>query len=452
MTEEETLRRLSDLVTYPKEDLATELKGWLNLKDELDKSNLAQAVMAMANHGGGYVLIGFTKHKGEWLPAEPRPADLSGYSVDDCNAVLDYAEPRFHCDVYFPARSGSDLKYPVVVVPGNHRVPIRARKRGPAGKHVKENEYYIRRPGPSSEPPRDGQEWDALMRRCLRVGREDLLEDFRRIMSGPSEAGESAETVPGHLDEWDTESEARWKSRLEERFPSVHQSPYAFGQWILSYELLGELRSPSLSPFMKILDDVRGHETGWPPWWVPTRQGIMPYPHEGCIECWLVETDRGNDPAHADFWRASPEGRMWLVRGYQEDSSEQEAHAPRTIFDLTLPVWRVGEVLLHAHRLASPLTGENSKPPLVHVRMRWTGLQDRELKSWAQPSIFLGPGRICHQESVDTEVVVPSDAVPTQLPEIVARLTLPLYEAFDFFQPSIEMYEEQLSRMRSKRI
>src|SRR3972149_74921 len=126
MTEEETLRRLSDLITYPKEDLAVELKVWLNLKEEMDKSNLARAIMALANHGGGYVLIGFSKHKGQWLPAEPRPSDLSAYSVDDCNAVLDYAEPRFHCDVYFPARSDSGLQYPVVVVPGDHRIPIRA--------------------------------------------------------------------------------------------------------------------------------------------------------------------------------------------------------------------------------------------------------------------------------------------------------------------------------------
>jgi hypothetical protein len=34
------------------------------------------------------------------------------------------------------------------------------------------------------------------------------------------------------------------------------------------------------------------------------------------------------------------------------------------------------------------------------------------------------------------------------LPEIVADLTRPLYEAFDFFSPSMEMIAQELDEMR----
>jgi hypothetical protein len=59
------------------------------------------------------------------------------------------------------------------------------------------------------------------------------------------------------------------------------------------------------------------------------------------------------DAAHCDFWRAAPTGRFFLMRGYQEDS--QEAVAPGTIIDVTLPIWRLSEGLLHAARMAAAL-------------------------------------------------------------------------------------------------
>jgi predicted HTH transcriptional regulator len=53
--------QLQELVVHPREDLAIEIKGWLDLSNVADKANLAQSLMAMANHGGGFILIGFTE-------------------------------------------------------------------------------------------------------------------------------------------------------------------------------------------------------------------------------------------------------------------------------------------------------------------------------------------------------------------------------------------------------
>ncbi|UCH86936.1 MAG: putative DNA binding domain-containing protein [Dehalococcoidia bacterium] len=451
MTNGDLLRRLDDLVTFPRENLETELKSWLNLGDDMDRANLARALIALANHGGGYVLIGFVEKKGEWLPAEPRPTDLSGYSVDDCNSVLArYAEPQFHCDIYHATRHDSGLRFPVVVVPGGHGVPIRSRRDDPQRKHIRQNEYYIRRPGPKSEPPQSGQEWDDLIRRCIQAAREELLEDIRRIIYGPGGLSPPSESAVRELDAWEKESEERWLELIHQQFPSIHQSPFAFGVWMTSYILRGKFHKPSLGDLLDILSQVKGHETGWPPWWVPTRSGIAPHPYKGAVECSLIDISR--DSAHSDFWRASRSGRMFLVRGYQEDSPENETYKPGTVFDLTLPVWRVGEVLLHASRLAAALQGGDAGDSEVQVKMRWTGLKGRELVTWAQPPILLDEGRICHQEEVESELIIPVSDISSQLPEFVAQLTRPLYEVFDFFQPSMGMFHQQLSRMRSSRI
>lgn len=56
---------------------------------------------------------------------------------------------------------------------------------------------------------------------------------------------------------------------------------------------------------------------------LPTRPEIAPYINGDAIECWIggdtSEHRNFQDAAHSDFWRVSPEGRAFLIRGYQED-------------------------------------------------------------------------------------------------------------------------------------
>src|SRR5260370_41892753 len=97
------------------------------------------------------------------------------YSQDCINGIVaGYADPVFHCEVDHVPRA-MDQAYPLVRVPGRHRVPIRSKRDDPERKHVRINTYYIRRPGPASEPPQSAREWDELIRRCVLSAREELL-------------------------------------------------------------------------------------------------------------------------------------------------------------------------------------------------------------------------------------------------------------------------------------
>ncbi len=314
-------RRLQDLVTHPRESLDTELKGWLDLSWGEHKADLAQAMLALANHGGGYILVGFEESGGTWVAAEPRPADLSQYTQDNVNGVVQsYAEPTFHCEVHHIAHPMTGRAFPVVVVPGGHRLPIRAKRDGPNRKHVLENSYYIRRPGPKSECPQTGQEWDQLIHRCLLAAREDLVDSIRGVLLGPNVhgAGPSVEEERRpRLDNWIEASEARWQSVLKQRLPSEDPWRFKHGTWSVAYAVQGNVKPLSLSAFKELLAQVQGHETGWPPWWVPTKQDITPYAFDETIECWLGDSPSAG-PDHSDFWRASPDGLMYLVRGYYE--------------------------------------------------------------------------------------------------------------------------------------
>ena len=438
-------RRLQDLLAYPREDLDKELKSWLNLSQEDDKANLAKAILALANHGGGYILIGFTKEEGNWVPAEPRPSNLNGYTQDIINGIVQgYADSPFHCRVYHQQHPISGNSFPIVVVPGNHRVPIRAKKNGPNRRHVHMNAYYIRRPGPKSEPPQSGREWDDLISRCIRAAREDLLESFRDILLGtPSRTLAPEEEARKRLKDWIQESRTRWQSLVNEKLSDEKPSRYSKGIWIVAYSIVGDFEPPTLSDFLDILKKVRGHETGWPPWWVPNRPEIRPYPYNGIIECWLEKSYFG-DAAHSDFWRASPQGMMFLLRGYQEDSHPDRLE-PGTIFDLILPVWRVGECLLHAERLATALGDQSTS---IIFRVTWEGLSGRTLTAWANPRRILFDNPQSRQDSATSEIVVSADSISTNLSEIVSTLTRPLYELFDFFTPPSKMIQEELSKMK----
>jgi hypothetical protein len=50
------LEQFQDLLLFPREDLDLEIKAWLDISDQNHKADLAQALLALANHGGGQVV------------------------------------------------------------------------------------------------------------------------------------------------------------------------------------------------------------------------------------------------------------------------------------------------------------------------------------------------------------------------------------------------------------
>jgi hypothetical protein len=119
-------RRLADLLVEPRETLNVELKSWVDIANNNEhKALLAKAIIALANHGGGFVLIGFENTDTGSGPASGRPASLGAFNTDAINAIVSrFCDPKFHCDISIQV--GPDgLGYPIIVVPGGHRVPIR---------------------------------------------------------------------------------------------------------------------------------------------------------------------------------------------------------------------------------------------------------------------------------------------------------------------------------------
>lgn len=444
-TQSEINAQLQDLLAYPREELGIELKAWLDLTDQGHKADLAKALIALTNHGGGHILIGFTKIDGSYVEAPNRPPTLDAYSQDAVNGIVaSYAEPQFHCQLHCVEHPATKAAFAVIVVPGIHATPVRSRRDGPhdeKGKprHVNINCYYTRRPGPASEPPQSGQEWDQLIRRCVRASRDELISMLSNFLSGVPATNAMPVAPVDSLGTWIEEAETRRTALMKTPEIKARLSP---GIWTCAYRLIGAKNKPSLAQFAEILRSVQGHETGWPPWLHLGRPEMAPYPVDGFVECFL-ENNSFNDGAHSDYWLGSPDGRMYLARGYQEDSPGNVP--PATIFDLTIPMWRVGECLLHAQRLAEAM----SDVPGINVvaAFRWSGLKGRKLVSWADPNRHLWGGRVSKQDTVRSTIETPANQISANLVALVAEVTNPVFNVFEFFEPPAALFSEELAKM-----
>jgi transcriptional regulator with XRE-family HTH domain len=430
--------------------LDVEIKGWLDLvNSNHDKATLAKAIIGLANHGGGVIIIGFEEAEGGVVEAEGRPQNLAGYTPDRVNAIVSrYIEPPFHCDIKIVTSPQNDRLYPIVVVPGGHHFPIRSRRSGPDGNVMRESVYYIRRPGPQSAAPQSAQEWDTLIRRCITNARDHLLDQFRLLMAGGVSAPEAREPEIEQVRRWSARSLQRWEE-LGANFPEDHYARLPHGHYAVAYQLFSEHLEPRAGT--ELLERLRTgviRHTGWPPFWVPTREGIAPYAYEGNIECWLGPNGHHEDPAHSDFWRASSQGQFFLIRGYQEDGTDNSRTQPGESFDLTLPTWRIGEVLLHAESMARQFEVPDARVALL---VEWTGLANRELISLGNPNRMIVDGHRARQDRFENDITFQADQIPGMLPELVDRLVRPLYELFDFFQLPRTLVIEELARMRQGR-
>lgn len=438
-------KRLEDYLLSPKEQLNFEIKEWINISDDgteeskKARAKFAKEILALANHGGGKILIGYHENGEDWSPELEDIRPLEDYEQDNIQDIVDrYADPTFQCQVNFVAHPQKDQKFPIIEVPGGHKVPVRAKRDGSYGVGVKQNNYYIRRPGPKSEKPQESREWDKLIRRCVTSSKEELLDNIRNMMSGYEASEQVDEEEQEELEEWKSECISKWKEKVNNHYGDVDSSPYQHGYWTCAYQIEEEFEEESLSELREVLREVKGTESGWPPWNEVTHGDA--YVEDGCIECWIVGHSM-EGPAHTDFWRVSKDGRLFLLRGYESDDENKNNYQPGKFLDFFLPIWRSTECLLHSKRLSEALSVPNSP---VKVTFEWTGLKGRELKS--DRGVML-PNRISQQSNVELSKRVIASEVRSNLPEIVQELNRPLYESFNFFDPEKKVFNEQIDRI-----
>ena len=237
----------------------------------------------------------------------------------------------------------------------------------------------------------------------------------------------------------------RWQD-LVASLPEDDPARLPLGHVSYDYQLEGVGPVP-LRELPSVLRSVESY-SGWPPFWISGKQDLRPYNREGQLECWFGGgKDRlFADAGHSDFWRVAPDGRAFLRRGYQEDGPDNLQ--PGAVLDLTLPIWRTAELLLHAAQLARALGA--GRDILIRVRCAYTGLEGRELASWAKPLLRhqVPGGRRARSSSATAEDVASVAEVENGLEQLTARLVRPIYERFEGYQPPDALIADEIADLR----
>jgi len=408
---------------------------------------LAKAAIALANHGGGTIVLGMQENAAEGgnLVSLARPEELARYSQDlVISAINRFADPELHCELHFAVHPTSQVEHAFVVIPSGTTTPVMS-KRGCDGV-IEQNRCYIRKPGPRSEEPRTSAEWRALLDRCVKAGRQEMLDAIRLIVQGQSLATGDDEDG-GDFQAFVVDARARW-NELVGPLPVDDPARMPHGHKEFSFEFEDVAAAGSLNAVRERMNQANTVRlTGWGPFVTLERPEFQPRAIGNVVEAWLgnPEGERaGRDAAHCDFWRVDPRGKLFVVRGYTEDA--WGGLEPGTSLDLTSPIWNVGEAILYVARFARHFA-EN---PTIRVQCTYTGLQGRVLKS-IDGMRLLHDDRVCADERVELTTVAMAEEIDVNLPEILQPMLAPLYERFEFFEPPRDMITQELAKLRRNR-
>lgn len=446
-----TQEQIEGYVAFPSETMTVEHKRWLDLNDREGRATLAKAAMALANSGGGVIVVGFRENveAGRLLESEERPANIRRYGSDDVNnAVKRYAKPSFHCEIGYAVHPATGVEHVVVSVPGDHRVPVMVAS--DCVGVIAQNKVYIRKPGPESAEITTPEEWSALLERCVRARKDDMLDAIRAIVTG------SAGTLvpPAALDDpmvtFIDRAETRWNALVAD-MPVDAPARFPHGGFSFAMAFVGDFDVPALADLARRIGNAHGIRlTGWPVFINLNRPPHAPVPGDGVVEAWLGHD--GPDqmfpgPAHQDFWWISPDGLLYTKRGYYEDEPEVRAHEPGTAFDFIHPIWRTAEALLFARRLADQFGSVGA----IRFRFRWNGLQGRRVVVLDPRRWFMGDYVCRGVDEISVEGSATLNEIDDNLAEVLQPALARLYEAFDFLDVNQQSVAEEVARLRERR-
>lgn len=437
-----SVEELLPFISEPKEELSVEYKDWLDLNTKEGKAKLAKAAIALANHGGGFVVLGFAE-QGPELQSQARPQSIPVITQDSVNdAIRRYATPEFHCRMDKAKHPNTNEEHPIIVVPSDLTVPVMSKRGCPDV--IEQHRCYVRKPGPRSEEPQTSEEWRNLLNRCIQAGRENMLEAIRAILLGRVEPQNPETKALGELQTYCIQARERWKELVANQ-PEGSPARFPHGYYEMGFSLVGAQPANGPTEVRDRLTTARRIKlTGWSPFLEMSTPGWVPYPHEKFVEAWIGRPVRPDsmepNPARCDFWRVSIDGNLYTIRGYKEEAQFQAG----TTFDVNLPIWRIAEGLLFANRFGETFDGVEE----IAIQCRFTVLNGHRL-TCAKGRPFLDE----HISSTN-EVTLTGRATPLQmqdnLAEILHSLLLPLYERFNFFKLPFNLIEEELADLRHR--
>lgn len=432
------------------ESLSTEVKDWIDPRTLHGKATIVKACIALYNHGGGVLRIGFDKHSGA-----PVKCSLEGdvpiiFAADLLQkTVSEYCSDRIPLQLEYKLIDG--CYYPIVTVPGGVKRPVSSTKSitvTETGKMVlADNRVYIRTVDSndvfSSSEPRSPRDWEDLVARCADNRDADVAKFIRRhftqedigqlreLILGEGSGGESRlfaheqYAFRDHGDDYMADGYMRLQQAME-RNP-IELPHYGFFE--VAAFISGNLPSHTADDQLyRRLMAVNPGLTGFPAW-LDTRHSRGNHEWAKVVHnAWETFLYDKGDRVH--FGVFYEKNAFYQLRSYQEDTQEWALNAPAGVIAFQLQIRNVAEVIFTLLRFTEALRGD-VVPFSIVLKIRWSKLKGRKLINLAPRGtaiLLTGPAE---QDEVVTAVSLPWDLPADAIHNYVGGLTKDLFKIFD---------------------
>jgi hypothetical protein len=456
------------LVERPGESLSVEIKRWIDPDQPEGIGMIVRAALALRNHGGGYIVIGFD-NKTLQPDQNNVPSDVRAlFHIDKIQGLISkFASEPFEVTVEFPERDGQ--LYPVIVIPPGVKTPIAAKSDHRIGDKIliSADSVYVRSLSANNTPSTTRatwKDWTKIVEVCFDNREADVGRFLRRHLGRltPEVVQSLVATVSQGIGPKDTTEELLQKclQESEDRFHAVARERKVqlpeHGSWEIALRVIGQVPPHTANQeFLNLLKASNPSYTGWFVWL--DRRGLAdararPYVFQGVWEAFIVSLGSGLSD-EIDFMRLDPKGRLYLRQALQDDvSGGSGGPIPMQVLDFSLPVIRTAEAIDLGIRFAKSMGCAVEETQLAFA-FRWTKLRGRQLTSWVNPGRFPPPrGSAAYQDEVLAFVNVPLDTPLSALGNYVNQVVQPLFEVFDGFVLSRNMVEDLTRRLIERKL
>jgi hypothetical protein len=460
-------RDIDELLQRPSEGLNVEVKSWLDPEDSAGIAKIVKGTFALRNRNGGFLIIGLDDKT--LKPAtNNKPSNIGRvYHTDKIQSVISkYAGSLFEIEVAFGKIDSVDIA--VIVVPSGVRFPVatKAHLDDPTGKQlIPFGQVYFRTlkaNGIPSTAPAQPQDWADIVDVCFENREADLGRFLRRLggsgtgdlanllnaaAAGQGEGTGAKSTLRTQTLAFLDEGVERFSAEVADRKLAGEALRISkAGSWELSLVInppkVGQLPTES---FRQTLASRNPRYTGWPAWL--DSSGFQEKAHRPVVknngwEAFIASLEGWSN--HLDFYRFDPNGRFYLHRNLQDDSTEKIP--PGTALDPILVMIRIAEAVAVGLAFAKGLDWKPEETTLGFAA-RWTKLRGRTLESWANQMAYISPrGEASDDTAIgytELRLDTPTNAIAPAIKELVQPLFV-LFGGFEMPQPAVEQWVQRL--------
>jgi len=160
--------------------------------DKETKYSLIKDVMAFANAGGGYIVVGWDEQQDEESKRRTgvTPGNMDTWDATKvCKDINNFCGPGLDVDVIRHEDDVESKRYVILCIPSHGDTPHLCIKEKHDSKQqlvLRLGALYFRSKNKECKEISDPHDYRELIARCLRARKEELLRDFKDILSGQS--------------------------------------------------------------------------------------------------------------------------------------------------------------------------------------------------------------------------------------------------------------------------